>query len=173
MYEHLSQEDREFLLDVNRRYSNARRMPDEIREKYTRLIGEHTVEAITPEGQKVAEPYDGHEHPERSPYIGLWVTYYSRPGEGRNAKTRFPAMVTDVYGIDPRAKRWKVKLMVVWNAVETTDVICLERTEEDRYGAWSYLDDPMWRMLSELSNSLKAIEQRLNGNGRPSPPRLK
>lgn len=171
MYEHLSPKEREELRDLERKTVHT--MNDAQRIRYQELIAPRGVEAITPPGQRVAEVYEDQSQMERNPYIGLWVTYYSRPGEGRNAKTRFPAMVTDVYGIDPRAKRWKVKLMVVWNAVETTDVICLERIEEDRYGAWSYLDDPMWRMLSELSNSLKAIEQRLNGNGRPSPPRPK
>lgn len=170
MYEHLDPKRRERLFQLQSK--TPRTMSTEERAEYNALIAPHGIESITPAGQQVLEEYDG-KASERNPYIGLWVTYYSRPGEGRNAKTRFPAMVTDVYGIDPRANRWKVKLMVVWNAVETTDVICLERSEEDRYGAWAYAEDPMWARYDALEARIALLEAKANGNGRPSPPRPK
>lgn len=166
MYEHLDQKQRERLRQLER--GTVRTLNDAEKAEYQALIAPRGVEAITPEGQQVPDVYDGKDHIGRKPYAGLIVNYYPRRGEGRWAKTQFPAMVLEDAGIEAGRKR--LKLMVIWDAKETQDAICLQRTKEDRYGTWEYIDDPY---LNALEARIAQLEAKANGNGRPPPPRPK
>jgi hypothetical protein len=181
MYEHLTPEQREDLLRLQRKTVHT--MNDAERARLQAYQAPRPIELVAPPGQLVVEPFEESTGGpvDRNPYIGLWVTYYSRPGEGRDAKTRFPAMVMGVSGLDPGTDRWKVHLAVHYTATESTDVICLQRTEADRFGVWDYVDDPMWHHINNLLLRVSSLEERLGlglqpaqaGAGALKPPRPK
>lgn len=171
MYNHLSPEKRQRLFQLQSK--TPRTMSVEERAEYQALISPQSIESITPPGQQVAEVYEGKDWGERRPHLGMWCVYYSRPGEGKNAKTSFPAQVLDEPVLDARTGRWRLNLAIHWDAVDSVNRTAYQRTAEDRYGSWDYLEDPLWARIEALEARIAQLEAKANGNGRPSPPRPK
>jgi hypothetical protein len=107
---------------------------------------------VNPEAAKEAGQGD-----RRVPYIGQWVVFHSRPGEGRGGKMTAPAMVTHIHDED------HVELLIVHSADDLITRFKIPRkTEQNNINCWAFneQDEKHYQRspLIEILERLEALE---------------
>lgn len=104
----------------------------------------------------------------RAPFVGQWVLFHTRPGEGRGGLMVTPALVMHVHDED------HADLLITWGQEDEIERRKIPRkTEQNNINCWSFCvtaEDERFADLAdqyrELCERVEALEQR-RGPGRP------
>lgn len=135
-----------------------------------------SVMLATTNPQAVGELEPSRDH--RSAYVGQWVIFHTRPGEGRGGTMTTPALVLRIHDED------HVDLLIKWGQEDEIERQKIPRkTDQNNFNAWSfnaddefnYRDDSPLREavkaladeVKELSERIAALEPPKRGPGRP------
>lgn len=95
----------------------------------------------------------------RIPYVGQWLVFHTRPGEGRAGSMTAPALVLRIHDED------HVDILIKWGQEDEIERQKIPRkTDQNNFNAWSFNahDEINYRDDSPVREGLHAVEHRVH-----------